>query len=107
MAVLVTCIYKEDSIKNEGTRVVIRLYIDFSRCSRASSCVVSDGIWSKFKYIQALIVVLVICKNEEEDPIKSKLLEWPQHFSRHKFMCIFQDAQGHVTQQSVVGSGRI
>ena len=30
MAVLVTCSNEEDSIKNEGTRVATRVYVDFS-----------------------------------------------------------------------------
>ena len=30
MAVLFTCKYKEDLIKNEGARVLKRLYMDFS-----------------------------------------------------------------------------
>ena len=30
-----------------------------------------DGILTKFKFIQALIVVLIVCKNEE-DPFKMK-----------------------------------
>ena len=30
MVVLVTCKYEEDPIKNEGARVLTRLYIDFS-----------------------------------------------------------------------------
>ena len=30
---------------------------------------ICDGILTKFKYIQALIVVLIVCKNEE-DPFK-------------------------------------
>ena len=30
MVVLVTCKYEEDPIKNEGAKVLTRLYIDFS-----------------------------------------------------------------------------
>ena len=32
----------------------------------AANSVVVDGIWQKFKLIQAFIVVLVIYKNEED-----------------------------------------
>ena len=32
------------------------------------------GILTKFKLIQALVVVLIVCKNEEAQ-------EWSQHFS--------------------------
>ena len=37
--------------------------------SRAANSEVRDGILPKFKLIQALIVVLIVCKNEE-DPFK-------------------------------------
>ena len=47
MAVLLTCKNEKDLIKNEGARVLTRLYIDFS------------------------MVVLVTCKNEE-DQIKNE-----------------------------------
>ena len=67
--VLVTCKYEEDPIKNEGARVLTRLYNVFFRRSRATNSEVSGGILPKFELIQALIVFLVTCKNEE-DPIK-------------------------------------
>ena len=38
---------------------------------------------------------------------KMKSLEWPQNVSHYKSMEIFPDAQGQVTLQSVIGSGRI
>ena len=50
--------------------------------------------------------VIVTCKNEE-DPIKMKALECSQDFSDYKSMGIFPDAQGQLTPQSMVGSGRI
>ena len=61
------------------------------------------GIWPKFKLIQAFIHVLDACKNEEE-PIKMKSLEWPQHFSHCMTMEIFPDGQGQVTPQSTIRS---
>ena len=49
----------------------------------------------------------VTCKNEE-DPIKMKVLEWPQHFSHYKSDGdFFPDAQGQLTPQSMVGASRI
>ena len=36
---------------------------------------------------------------------KMNELEWSQHFSHHKSMGIFQDAQGQLTSQSLVESG--
>ena len=41
--------------------------------------------------------------------IESKMnkLEWSQHFSHYKSMGIFPDAQGQLSTQSLVRSGRI
>ena len=36
----------------------------FLRCSRAANSLIGDEILTKFKFIQAFIVVLLICKNE-------------------------------------------
>ena len=66
-----TCKNEEDPIKNEGARVLTRLYVVFFRHSRAANAEISGGIQSKFELIQAFIVVLVTCKNEE-DPIKNE-----------------------------------
>ena len=106
MGFLVACKNEENPIKNEGARVVTTLFIDFFRRPRADDSEVSDGILSKFKLIQAFIVVLLVCKNEE-DPLKLKALEWSQHFSHYKSLEIFPNAQGHVTHKSLVGSYRI
>ena len=38
--------------------------------SRAANSIVSGGIWSKFKLIQAFMHVLITCKYEK-DPIKN------------------------------------
>ena len=69
MGLLVACKNEEDPIKNEGVRVVTTLFIKFLRCSRGANSKIGDGILTKFKLIQALIVVLIVCKNEE-DPFK-------------------------------------
>ena len=73
MIVLVICMYEEDPIKNEGARVLSRLYVVvfFFRRSRAANSEVSGGILPKFELIQVFIVVLVTYKNEE-DPIKNE-----------------------------------
>ena len=47
--------------------------------------------------------VIITCKYEK-DLIKKK---WQHGFPHHKSMGIFSDAQGQLTLQSVVGSGRI
>ena len=41
------------------------------KCSRAANSLVGDGIWQQFKLIQAFMVVLVTCKNDE-DPFKNE-----------------------------------
>ena len=71
MAFLVTCKYEEDPIKNEGARVLTRLYVVFTDAqgqltpkSVAEFCPNSNSS-------KAFIVVLVTCKNEE-DPIKNE-----------------------------------
>ena len=48
--------------------------------------------------------VIVTCKNEDD---KMKELECSQDFSHYKSMGIFPDAQGQLTPQSLVRSGRI
>ena len=45
---------EEDPTKNESATVVTTLYIIF-RCLRAANSVVDDGIWQKFKLIQAFM----------------------------------------------------
>ena len=67
-----SCKYEEDLIKNEGARVLTRLYDVFFRRSRAANSEVSGGILPKFELIQAFLVVLVTCKNEK---IQSKMKE--------------------------------
>ena len=74
-------------------------YISIFRRLRAHNSVVSGGIWQKFELIQAFMHVLVTCKNEEVNA-----LEWPQYFFHYKSMGIFQDAQGQLTPQSVIGT---
>ena len=68
MVVLITCKYEENPIKNEGARVLTRLYIDFSDAQGAGYSAVLGRIELKFKLIQAFMIVQVTCKNDE-DPI--------------------------------------
>ena len=51
--------------------MLTRLYDIFFRRSRAANSEVSGGILPKFELIQAFIVVLITCKNEEV-PIKNE-----------------------------------
>ena len=61
-----------------------------------ANSIISDWIWLKSKLIQAFIIVLISCKNEE-DPSKMNALEWSQHFSHYKALEFFPDAQGQLT----------
>ena len=56
------------------------------------------------QFIQAIMHVLVTCKNEK---INSKMKGLESHFSRYKSMGIFPADQGQLTPQSLVRSGRI
>ena len=51
--------------------MLTRLFDVFFSRSRAANSEVSEGILPKYELIQAFIVVLVTCKNEE-DPIKNE-----------------------------------
>ena len=66
MVVLVTCKNEEDPIKNEGASVFTTLYINFSDAQGQITLGVGGGIWVKFELIQALMHVLVICKNQDD-----------------------------------------
>ena len=94
---------EEDSIKKcrrySGHNVIHK----FLRCSRGANSKIADGILTKFKLVQALIVVLIVCKNEEV-PFKIESIEWSQHFSHYKSIGFFSNAQGQVTHKSLVGS---
>ena len=69
------------------------------RPSKAANSIVSGGIRSKFKPIQAFIHALVTYKNEE-DQIQMKVLERQQNFTHCKSMVIIPDAQGQLIPQS-------
>ena len=90
-----------DSVR--GVEAIIQ---QFFRRARADNSGVGVGIWPKFELIQAFMHVLVTCKNEVIDS-QMKELECSQDFSHYKSMGIFPDAQGQLTPQSLVRSGRI
>ena len=50
--------------------------------------------------------VLVFCKNED-DPIENEGTRVLTTFLHYKSIGIFPDAQGHLTPQSLIRSGRI
>ena len=61
----------------------------------AATSVVGDGIWQKFKLIEAFIVSLFPTRMMKIH-LKKKALDCSQHFS-HKSMEIFSDVQGQLT----------
>ena len=56
--VLLICKNEEDPIKNEGARVLTRLYVVFSD-ARGPNLKIRGGILTKFELIQAFTVVLI------------------------------------------------
>ena len=108
MDVLVTCknMYEEDPIKNEGARVVTTLYSNFSDAQGQITLVLvsvsgRNLYSSKLSYMSWLPARLRMIDS------KMKELECSQDFSQYKSMGIFPDAQGQLTPQSLVRSGRI
>ena len=65
------CKNEEDPIKNEGARVVTTLFINYSDTQGQLTPKSVMEFCPKFNPIRALMVGLVICKNEE-DPVKNE-----------------------------------
>ena len=108
MDVLITCKYEEDPIKNEGARVVTTLYINISDVQGQITLVLVEVLVSgrnlnssKLSCMSLLPARMRMIKS------KMKALECSQDFSHYKSMGIFPDAQGQLTPQSLVRSGRI
>ena len=70
MHVLVTCKNVEHPIKHEGARVATTKKNQLLGRSRAANSFICDGILQKQKAIQAFIIVLDSCKNEEDSEKK-------------------------------------
>ena len=106
MVVLLTCKNEEDPIKNRGARVFTTLYIKFSGVQGQITLVfvVVSGRNSNpsiLSCMSSLPARMRLIKSE------MKALECSQSFSHYKSMGIFPDAQGQLTPQSLVRSGRI
>ena len=71
MGLLVACKNEEDPIKNEGARVVTTFFINFSDAQGQLTHKSVMKSCRNSKPIQAFMVGLVICKNEE-DPSKNE-----------------------------------
>ena len=101
MGFLVVCKNEEDQIKNEGTRVVTTLFIEFSHAqgqltpkSVMESCLNSNP--------SKLLWLTLFPARMKKIHWKMKVLEWSQRFSHNKSMGIFPNAQGQLTQKSFV-----
>ena len=106
MVVLLTCKNEEDPIKNRGARVFTTLYIKFSGVQGQITLVFvvvsgRNSNPSKLSCMSSLPARMRLIKSE------MKALECSQSFSHYKSMGIFPDAQGQLTPQSLVRSGRI
>ena len=106
MDVLITCHYEEDPIKNRGARVFTTLYSNFSDAQGQITLellVVSDRNLnsSKLSCMSSLPARMRMINS------KMKELECSSDSSHYKSMGILPDAQGQLTPQSLVRSGRI
>ena len=102
MDVLVACKNEEDPIKNEGTRVVTTLFLDFSHTQgqlTPKSAVESCRKSNPFK----LLWLTLLPARMKKIHWKMKALEWSHLFSHYKSMGIFPNAQGQLTHKSFVG----
>ena len=106
MVVLLTYKNEEDPFKNRGARVFTTLYINFSDVRGQITLVLvvvsaRNFKSSKLSCMSSLPARMRLIKS------KMKELECSQDFSHYKSMGIFPDAQGQLTPQSLVRSGRI
>ena len=107
MDVLVTCKYEEDLIKNEGARVVTTLYSNFSDAQGQITLVLVSVSGRNLNSSKLSCMFLLPARMMRMIDSKMKKLECSQDFSHYKSMGIFPDAQGQLTLQSLVRSGRI
>ena len=107
MNVLITCKYEEDPIKNEGARVVtLYMYINISD-AQGQITLVSVVVSGRNLNSSKLSCMSSLPARMRMIDSKMKELECSQDFSHYKSMGIFPDAQGQLTPQSLVRSGRI
>ena len=105
MDVLVTCKYEEDPINNEGARVVTTLCSNFSDAQGQITLVLVSVSGRNLK--SKLSCMFSLPARMRMIDSKMKELECSQDFSHYKSMGIFSEAQGQLTPQSLVRSGRI
>ena len=107
MVVLLTCKNEEDPIKNRGARVFTTLYINFSD---AQGQITLELVAISGRNLNSSKLSCMSSLPARMRMINSKMkeLECSQDFSHYKsIMGIFPDAQGQLTPQSLVRSGRI
>ena len=107
MDVLVTCKYKEDPIKNEGARVVTTLYSNFSDAQGQITLVLVSVSGRNLNSSKLSCMSSLPARMRMIDSKMKERLVCSQDFSHYKSMGIFPDAQGQLTLQSLVRSGRI
>ena len=108
MDVLVTCKFEEDPIKNEGARVDTTLYSNFSDVQEQITLVlVSVSVSGRNLNSSKLSCMSSLPARMRMIDSKMNELECSQDFSHYKSMGFFPDAQGQLTPQSLVQSGRI
>ena len=74
-------------------------YPSVLRCSRGANSIIGDGILTKFKLIQAIIVVLLVCK-KKEDALKIESNRVVTAFLPLSVYGDFPDTQGQLNPQS-------
>ena len=101
MGVLVACKNKEDSIKNEGARVVTTLFIDFSD-TQGQLTPKSVTEYCRNSNPFKLLWLTLLPARMKKFHWKMKVLQWSQRFSHYKSMGFFSNAQGQLTHKSFV-----
>ena len=106
MDVLITCKYEEDPIKNRGARVFTTLYVNFSD---AQGQITLELVAVSGRNLNSSKLSCMSSLPARMRMIESKMkeLECSKYDSHYKSMGIFPDAQGQLTPQSLVQSGRI
>ena len=106
MDVLITCQYEADLINNRGAKVFTPLYINFSDAQGQITLELVVVSGRNLNSSKLSCMSLLPARMRMIDS-KMKVQECSQDFSHYKSMGIFPNAQGQLTPQSLVRSGRI
>ena len=85
---------------------VLNIIHQFFRRLREDNSRVGGVIWPNFELIKALMLASSPARMKMIQS-RRKELEWSQNFSNYKYTGILPDAQGQLTPQAIVSSGRI